>query len=291
MKDSTLHTCPDCGQGNFTATGLKAHQGGKTCKARAAAKPADVATLIKGYEATAETEYGLAKTADADAIKGQQLTDQYHRATGGMKEVIIFGAMMMQLREEYPEMTKKGNPKLQMSKRGQLESEGAPLTLAKWLETYAPQVKRTTALRFLHVTESISEQYTEIVGAKVAKAISLPDLVTRPATELPQGFEAKQLELFDFINGTSQRSWLDRFSPESPQKKGHTTKVNQGNDKPRTKTAAEITQEAEEEIISALNLLDGWFLAGHHTRVSKDTRTTVDAVLTEAIKKIRGVKE
>jgi hypothetical protein len=32
----TLHTCPDCGQPNFTAQGLKSHKGGKTCLKRAA---------------------------------------------------------------------------------------------------------------------------------------------------------------------------------------------------------------------------------------------------------------
>ena len=31
----TLHTCPKCGQPGFTAKGLKAHQGNKTCKERA----------------------------------------------------------------------------------------------------------------------------------------------------------------------------------------------------------------------------------------------------------------
>ncbi len=242
------------------------------------------------------------QTSDEDtfgdnALKGHQLTTQYHRATGGMKEVVIFGAMMMQLREEHPEMTKRGNPdaanakkKDQLSTRGQLIDSNAPLPLSKWLETYAPEVKRTTALRFLHVTESIAEKYAEIVGAKVAKAMPLPKLVTAAASDLPKGFEAKQLELFEFVNGTSQRSWLDMFSPESPQKRGHKTKVNQGNDKPKPKTAAELAKDAEEEMTTILNLIDAWFVAGHHTRVEAETRTTADAVMSEAIKKIRAVK-
>lgn len=230
----------------------------------------------------------LTLTTD-DAVKGAQLTTQYHRATGGMKEVVIFGAMMMQLREEHPELTQRGNPKLQLSKRGQLEN-GGPLPLAKWLETYAPEVKRTTALRFLHVTESIAANYKEIVGAKVAKLISLPDLVTKSANELPEGCEAKQLELFDFVNGTSQRSWLDMFSPESPQRRGHKTKIDQGNDTPKPPTAADLAQAAEEEIIHILNALDAWFLAAHHTRVKSDTLTTTDAVLEEARKKLKAVK-
>lgn len=233
----------------------------------------------------------LTTTPTEDALKGQQLTAQYHRATGGMKEVVIFGAMMMQLREEHPEMTKRGNPdaanakkKGQLSTRGQLMPEDGPVTLAKWLETYAPEVKRTTALRFLHVTESIAEKYVEIVGAAVAKAMPLPELVTK--TDLPEKFAAKQLELFEFVNGTSQRSWLDMFSPESPQKRGA---KNRKPEPPRPLTQQELAQLATDEFNTWMNLMDGWFLGLHHTRVSKDQRVTAIACLEEAIKKIRAV--
>lgn len=231
----------------------------------------------------------LTLASTEDALKGQQLTTQYHRATGGMKEVVIFGAMMMQLREEHPEMTQAHRPK-KLSTRGQLSENEGPVTLSKWLETYAPEVKRTTAIRFLHVTEAIAEDYAQIVGAKVAKLMPMEQLVTTALDELPALAQPKQLELFEWINGTSQRSWLDRFNPDSPQTRGHKTKVTQGNHKPKPKTAAEMEKDAEDEIVTVLNLLDAWFLAGHHTRVKLDTRTTADAVLTESLKKIRGVK-
>lgn len=262
----TLHTCPDCGQTNFTAKGLKAHQGGKTCVKRAA--------LVT-------TEHGVA-TLNEDAVKGAQLTTQYHRATGGMKEVVIFGAMMMQLREEHPEMTQKGGDRRSNSTR-----EVTSLSLKKWLATYAPEVKEATAYRFLHVTESIAEKYVEIVGAKVAKAMPLSQLVTAQAEELPKGFEAKQLELFEFVNGTSQRSWLDMFSPESPQKRGAKSRKPEA---PRPLTTEEMAQLAEDEYVDWMNRLDGWFLAAHHTRVKKDSRLTAIAVLEEAISKLRAVK-
>lgn len=58
----TLHTCPDCGQENFSARGLKTHQGGKTCKARAGKKETTALTLVQGYEEAAEAEYGLTVT-------------------------------------------------------------------------------------------------------------------------------------------------------------------------------------------------------------------------------------
>lgn len=52
-----LHTCPDCGQPNFTERGLKAHQGGITCLKRAA-KLQPAATVqdpadLRAAEATA----------------------------------------------------------------------------------------------------------------------------------------------------------------------------------------------------------------------------------------------
>lgn len=153
-------------------------------------------------------------TASPDALKGRQLTEQYHRATGGMREVLIFGAMMLQLRAEHPEMTQRGGDRRSKPALGQCSDEEAPLTLSKWLETFAPEVKRQTAQRFLAVTESVASEYMTIVGPKVAKTIDLPTLITTPAKKLDEKLAAKQLELFEWVNGTSQRSWLDRFSPK-----------------------------------------------------------------------------
>jgi hypothetical protein len=232
----------------------------------------------------------LAVPASEDALMGEQLTTQYRRAVGGMQEVIIFGAMMIKLREKFPEITKKGPAAKSNSTRGVTPDEPAPITLKKWLGTYAPEVKESTAYRFLHVTESIANKYAEIVGSKTAKMISLPDLVTLPAEELPKGCEAKQLELFEFVNGTSQRSWLDMFSPESAQKRGHKTKIEQGNHKLKPKTAAELTADAEAEIAKILMLLSAWFTAGHQNRVTAETRETAEAMLEEARKKIKAVK-
>jgi hypothetical protein len=252
----TLHDCPKCGRKNFTARGLAAH----ACKGAALALP----------------------EASDDALMGEQLTAQYKLATSGMQQVVIFGAMMLKLREKHPETAKKG-PAPKSSSNVELPK----ITLRGWLEIHAPEVKLTTALRFLNVTEAIAENYQEIVGAKTAKLISLPDLVTTPSAELPKGCEAKQLELFDFVNGTSQRSWLDRFSPVSPQQRGRDAR---GNDKPRPPTAAELAAQATNEITDLLNLLDAWFEAGHHTRVDADLRMTAEATLEEARKKLKAVK-
>jgi len=256
MSKEPLHDCPKCGRKNFTASGLKAH----ACKGAALALP----------------------DASEDKLMGEQLTEQYKRATSGMQQVVIFGAMMIKLREKHPEIAQRGG-----DRKSKSNVDFDRLTLAQWLDKFAPEVKRTTALRFLHVTEAITADYVQIVGAKTAKLISLPDLVTTPAGQLPKGCEAKQLTLFEFVNGTSQRSWLDRFSPESPQKRGANGR---GNNKPRALTAAELAEAAKNEITDVLNLLDAWFEAGHHTRVDSDLRVTADATLEEARKKLKAVK-
>lgn len=219
-----------------------------------------------------------------DSTKGRLLTEQYERATGGMKEVLIFGAMMMQLRSEHPELAAKGRPAKKSATRGAL-SVPEPLTLSKWLEKHAPKVKGATARRFLAVTEAIAEDYVKIVGAKIAKQYALPELVC--GSDLPRAAASKQLELFEWVNGTSQRSWLDRFQTTSPQKRGRDAR---GNAKPKPKTVEELAADAEAEITTVLNLLDGWFVAHHHTRVLPKTRATATAVLEGAITKLNAVK-
>lgn len=226
----------------------------------------------------------LSEASSQDAQMGIQITEQYERATGAMREVVIFGAMMMLLREKHPDSVGAGRPK-KLSARGQL-SDDQPFTLQKWLETYAPKVKRGTALRFLAVTESIATEYKEIVGAKTAKLISLTELVTTPADQLAPDLSAKQLDLFGFVSGTSQRSWLDRFMPNKAKKKR--TLADQGED--TIKTPEELAEEAYEELTGILNLLDGWFIAGHHARIPKDKRAIADSVLEDARKKIQDVK-
>lgn len=269
MSD-TLHTCPACGQTGFTPRGLSAHRGNKTCQARAI---------------TTKSVTTLTPAATEDTLMGEQLTTQYRRAVGGMQEVVIFGAMMIKLRDKFPEITKKGPAAKSKSTRGLTPDEPAPITLEGWLATYAPEVKKASAYRFLHVTESVAESYKEIVGAKTAKLISLPDLVTLPVADLPKGCEAKQMALFDFVNGTSQRSWLDMFSPESPQKRGSKTREAEP---PKPKTAAELEQDAKDEINTLLTALDGWFLAGHHARIDKQLLVTADAVFLNARKRIKA---
>ena len=137
-------------------------------------------------------------TISDDALMGSQLTEQYHRAVGGMREVLRFGAMMLQLRENL--FTRE-----QVSVGGRGNKDGISL----WLSEHAPEVNRTTAYRFMHVAEAVAAQF------KAPAKVSFIELATKPAAELPAKLREKQLELFEFIDGTSQRSWLDTFKPRN----------------------------------------------------------------------------
>jgi hypothetical protein len=160
-----------------------------------------------------------------EAQLAQQLTDQYHRATGGMVEVLRFGAMMMQLREGI------------VSTRGHVATGGAKSKdsgIKGWLEKHCPDIKRETAYRLEAVTKAVAEQYAKIVGPKVAKRFALQDLVTMPAESLPEDIRAKQLLLFDYVSGTSQRSWWERLSPKSKGGKTYDRDGTKGKIRPLT---------------------------------------------------------
>lgn len=133
-----------------------------------------------------------------DALMGKQLTEQYHLAVGGMTQVLRFGAMMMGLRAN---LSTRGQIKRGPSKDGGIDA---------WLKEHAPEVKRATAYRFLHVAEAVAKEF------QLPAKVSFIELATSAASDLPEKLQQKQSELWDFVGGTSQRSWLDRFAPPKP---------------------------------------------------------------------------
>lgn len=140
-----------------------------------------------------------------DQAAGAALTGQYHRAVSGMREVLIFGAMLMQIEEKVTVSTRGHG--------GKFGDKGSGLK--GWLAENAPDISRPTALRMLGVTKAIAEEYRTIVGDRIAKKFDLPALVLAEPDQLPEAAKLKQGELFDYVSGTSQRSWLDRFQPRS----------------------------------------------------------------------------
>jgi len=133
-----------------------------------------------------------------DALMGQQLTEQYRVATGAMQEVIKFGAMMMMLRAHLSKSTRGLGPA-----RGR-HSDGG---IDAWLKKNAPEVKKGTAYRFMHVAEAVQQDF------RLPAKIDFIAMATTPEEKLPDALRKKQLELWEFASGRSRNSWLDRFAP------------------------------------------------------------------------------
>jgi hypothetical protein len=158
-----------------------------------------------------------------DAAEGKELTTAFKEATSGMRRVLEFGARLWKVREV---LSARGQ---NSPKRGPGSTENS---LGNWLKEHAPDVNHSTAYRFLDVTEAIAQDYAQIVGQRVAKQFALCDLVTTPAADLPEDAREKQLSLFDYASGKSQRSWLDRFA--TPKGRGGDHGGGKGKGKPKS---------------------------------------------------------
>jgi len=143
-----------------------------------------------------------------DADLGNQLTAQYHRAVSGMREVLLFGAMLMQIEAS---LAPSVHVRTLGGKLAGSSRDGGGLK--GWLEQHAPEIRRPTAYRFLGITKAVAAEYDQIVGTRIAKKYDLPTLALADPATLDEPAAAKQLELFDYVAGTSQRSWLDQFKP------------------------------------------------------------------------------
>ncbi|MEI6034503.1 MAG: hypothetical protein WCS65_09515 [Verrucomicrobiae bacterium] len=151
----------------------------------------------------------------SDTEIGAQLTAQYQRAVSGMREVLIFGAMLKQVEARIAPGVRVRTPGGTFA--GEKKEGGG---LKGWLETHAPEISRSTAYRFLGITEAVMEEYAGIVGERIAEKYDMATLVTAAPESLPERARQKQGELFDYVSGTSQRSWLDQFKRDGRDDNG-----------------------------------------------------------------------
>lgn len=187
---------------------------------------------------------------------GEQLTEQFDKATGGMREVLIFGAMMMHLRARL--ISACGNKELP---RG-VNSEGG---IKSWVETYAKKVNLSTAYRLEAVTAAIADKWDGLPDT-LAKKIEFPDLVTLPEPKLAKidkRLPKKREELFDYVKGTSQRSWLDQFKQTS--RGGNQYDRSGGKGKRRGVTQAQLEKF----------LREGWINLAKSLRIQTKEKTFV----------------
>jgi len=133
----------------------------------------------------------------------REVKDQYGRATCGMREVLKFGAMMMVLEAHVDQLVQVG----QASRKGTSGSG-----LKGLLAEHAPEINRSTAYRFRDVAKAVQKAYE--LPARVTKRLTFEQIVTADSKQLEDAEKKAQSNLFEFVDGTSQKSLLDNFREE-----------------------------------------------------------------------------
>lgn len=184
-----------------------------------------------------------------DALMGKQLTEQYQLAVNGTAQVVRFGAMLMALRAHID--STRGVDRSGGKKSGaKYTSETG---VKAWLKEFAPEVKESTAYRFLHVAEAVAKDF------QLPAKVSFIEIATSPTSQLPENLQQKQSELWDFVNGTSQRSWLDRFVPAKPLDR---EKLHALVSKALPKTPEDVEAMRRAEVMEAFAVVDR--IIDHH---------------------------
>jgi hypothetical protein len=183
-----------------------------------------------------------------DREMGAQLTTQFKRAINAMPEVLLFGAMMMKVEEMLEQRKSVHGGHISTSRGRNSAGEG----IKGWLEKFAPEIPRATAYRLRDVTKSISLEFQ--LPASLAKKVTFTELVTSTDEELkaidPRLLKTKA-QLIDYVAGTSQKSWLDKFKP---QKVGSYDRSEKGKGKTKP-TSAQIEADLRERCIATAEAL------------------------------------
>lgn len=129
------------------------------------------------------------------AEMGEQLTTVYERAALGMRDIVIFGAMVAKIQKV---VSTCGHN----STRGpQTKGEG----LKAWLATYAPTVPRARAYEYKNIADGIAKAFG--LGVKT----DLAELLQAEPKALPDSQRKKQSAILDAIRGQSRRQLLLNF--------------------------------------------------------------------------------
>lgn len=209
---------------------------------------------------------------DQDSLMGAQLTEQYRKAVGALKEVLIFGAMLLTVDQN-------------CSARGTVSGgRGKTGGLREWLREYAPDIPVTTAWRFKALAEGLRDEFR--LGAKV----DLHHVLTAPEEDLDAKLVAKRVRIEEFIEGKSQRQLLFELGGSSSS---HGTRP-VGNPLQQPEPSHEEQQRMCEERCRAenvefFNLLlkmsdgDKWqvSLSDHELEVARDAASTLAKRITE----------
>jgi hypothetical protein len=140
----------------------------------------------------------------------QQWDAQCGRAISAMPEILKAGAMGMIIEQMIEQraastFTTRGKGATGNGVKG----DGLKGLLAR----YAPHRNYSTARRFIDIAKSVQDQFA--LPAKIRKSLGFAGLATADAGKLSDKERKLQQDLFAFIDGTSQRSWLDGFKAKN----------------------------------------------------------------------------
>ncbi|MFH0907166.1 MAG: hypothetical protein V1929_00185 [bacterium] len=173
----------------------------------------------------AVSPHAVALHADPqEAQMAMQLSAQYQRAIGGLWHVMVFGAMMLKLREHLN--SARG------IQRGQIAYQGS---IKEWIETNCPEVNTSTAWRFMALAAGLKQELK--LGAKADLCL----LLDRDGAQLPPAQQKLRNSIALFLEGKSQRQLLFQFAVADPKPRGGDTGVKRG----------PITEEMKVELHSA----------------------------------------
>lgn len=219
-KTETLHDCPRCGTKNFTANGLASHN----CDKHKARRDASLAVSGRKPLTLATLAELPPVVGNEDAEMGRQLTAQWERVKDSRKQDLIFGAMMLKVRERVD------------SARGANSATRGPTTkgtgLKGWITEFAPCVSEGVAYRLMDIAEGIRESFK--LGAKV----DLEALLTAQVESLDTKLAGQREKIEEMIEGRSQRQLLLEFGNAEPKHRlGGDTTPKDGTVRPRADKA------------------------------------------------------
>jgi hypothetical protein len=135
-----------------------------------------------------------------------QLTDQYRKAISGTRDILVFGAMMLQLGG----MLNQRGPDRDSDATG---PKAKGLGLKGWIEEHCPEINYATAYSFLNLARGLVENLAIPPKVDVARLLSAPeDQLTKHEANI-------RTKVDEFIAGKSKRQLEFDFSIRKPQAK------------------------------------------------------------------------
>jgi hypothetical protein len=179
-------------------------------------------------------------TLSEDAQMSKLVIAQYPKAIGATREILIFGAILLNVEKVILSRENK------MS-RGTLNSAGRPqgTGLKGWLAIHAPKVNYNTAAKFKRLAEAVHE------SLQLPQKTDFVHLLSAPVEELPAKEQKKREKLDDCIEGKSQRQLLFNFGIDTKGGKKKGGPVNAGQTLDR-RTKEEIARDEFEEAARTL---------------------------------------